>query len=88
MSSGDIVPSLKKYIRSSFPFQKGIENIGDDDALLETGIIDSMGILQFVDYLEAQYSIEIDDEEIVPDNFETIASVASLVNRKLGKNPA
>lgn len=79
----DIVPILRSYITKSFLVQVGTAELGENDPLLESGIVDSMGILQLVGFIESEFGIEVDDEEIVPDNFETMANIAAFVDSKL-----
>jgi acyl carrier protein len=50
----------------------------DDYLLLENGVIDSLGLLRIVEFLESQYGVEIDDRELVPTNFATLAAIARL----------
>ncbi|HEY7693145.1 MAG TPA: acyl carrier protein [Gaiellaceae bacterium] len=54
------------------------------DDLLDDGLLDSAGLAQLVSYLEEQFDIEIDDEELVPANFRTTEAIADLVARKTG----
>ncbi len=54
----------------------------DDYPLLEKGVLDSMGIIQVVAFLEDEFGIEVDDAELVPENFETIGSIAELIDSK------
>lgn len=63
--------------------------LGDDPAavpgsqsLIDSGIIDSTGVLELVGFLEERYSIQIDDEELVPENLDTIDNIVSFVGRK------
>lgn len=79
----DILVSLRAYIKDNLVVQTDIEDVGDGDSLLESGIIDSMGVFQLVTFLETQFGVEIDDEEMVPENFETMTGIVALVNRKL-----
>lgn len=80
----DVLTSLRPYIKENFLASQGIESIEDDGQLLETGIVDSMGILQLVTFLESQFGIGVDDAEIVPKNFESTTAIAAFVARKLG----
>lgn len=54
----------------------------DDYPLLEKDVLDSMGIFQVVAFLEDEFGIEVDDAELVPENFETIGSIAELIDSK------
>nr|WP_255703406.1 phosphopantetheine-binding protein [Lysobacter sp. GX 14042] len=50
--------------------------------MLETGVIDSMGVLTVVSWLEEEFGIVVEDEEVVPENLDSIASLAGYVARK------
>lgn len=78
----DELTSLRNYIKENFLLKSDLAEIGNDDPLLESGIVDSMGILQFVNFIEAEFGVEVDDEEIVPENFETVTNVAAFVRAK------
>lgn len=80
----DVVTSLRNYIKANFLLEADAPDVGEHDPLLESGIVDSMGILQFVSYIESEFGIDVDDEEIVPDNFETITDIAAFVDAKRG----
>ena len=54
-----------------------------ETSFLEEGIIDSTGILELVTYLEDEYSITVEDEELVPENLDSISNVASYLERKI-----
>lgn len=56
--------------------------VGGDEPLLDSGLLDSASILELVGFLEERFRISIDDEELVPENFETINKVVALVNTK------
>jgi acyl carrier protein len=61
-----------------------VDHIGDADLLIENGIIDSMGIMLLLGFLEENFSITIDGDELIPENFSTIATIATLVGKKVG----
>ncbi len=63
-----------------------VDNIvlGDTDQLIEQGIVDSSGIMSLISFLEEKFSIEISGDELVPENFESVATITLLVNRKIG----
>lgn len=54
----------------------------DDDSFLEKGIIDSTGILELVSFVEEEFKIEVKDEDLVPDNFDSVSSLSDYVTRK------
>ena len=55
----------------------------DDASFLEEGIIDSTGILELVSYLEETYGIEITEEELIPENLDSVSRIAAYLSRKL-----
>ena len=57
--------------------------LADDASFLEEGIIDSTGILELVSHLEETYGIEITEEELVPENLDSVNRIASYLSRKL-----
>ena len=64
---------------------KGITEIRDDESLMATGVIDSLGIFRLVSFLEDTFHIRISDDEIVHDNFQTVGNIESFVAAKLAK---
>ena len=76
--SKDILQFLK-----SRGFLDGKRSLDEHESLTETGVIDSIGLLQLVDYLESSYKIEIPMEMITPENFDTLAGISqSVMNLK------
>lgn len=55
-----------------------------DSSFLEEGFIDSTGVLELVNFLEKTYSITVEDDELIPENLDTLASVVAFVQRKNG----
>ncbi len=57
--------------------------IGDDESFLETGVVDSMGVMELVGFIQFEYGLEVAQEEIVVENFDSIRKLANFVRRKL-----
>jgi len=62
---------------------KNVTDIRDDEALLESGILDSLSLLDFVVFLEKQYGTKVPGEEIVPENFGSLAAVSAYLQARL-----
>ncbi len=58
------------------------EKLDDNSSFLEEGIIDSTGILELVTYLEETYKILVEDEELIPENLDSIAKVVKYILKK------
>lgn len=73
---------IKAFIVENFLFGKD-DGFGEDSSFLDEGIIDSTGILELVSFLEEQYSITVEDEELVPENLDSINNVVAYLERKM-----
>jgi acyl carrier protein len=60
------------------------DELGEQESFLEKGILDSTSVLELVAYLETTFGIKVQDEELVPENLDSIARVASFVRHKRG----
>jgi acyl carrier protein len=76
--------SVRDFIVSELRFRGQAKDLKGDYPLLENDVLDSMGIFQVVSFLESEFGIEVDDEDLVPDNFGTIDDIARLVESKQG----
>jgi acyl carrier protein len=73
---------IRLFVGQKFPSAKK-KAIGDDTLLLESGVVDSLGMLDVVAFLEQTFGITVTDDELTPDNFGSIASLSAFVeNRK------
>ena len=73
---------IKKFISENFLFGDRNNNLKNDDSLLEKGIIDSTGVLEMVSFIEDTFNIEIKDEEIIPENLDSINNIVAFINGK------
>jgi acyl carrier protein len=77
-----ISKDIQQFLKSR-GFLDGKKALGEHESLTETGVIDSIGLLQLVDYLESSYKIEIPMELITPENFDTLSGISqSVMNLK------
>jgi acyl carrier protein len=59
------------------------EKIMDDTLIFDSGILDSMGLLFLIEFLNEQYQITVGDEELLPKNFESINNITDFIQQKL-----
>ena len=78
----DVQTTVKEFIERQFLVRRDIEEISEEDSLLDSGLIDSIGIFEIVSFLETQFDIAVKDEEVVPENFETIKDIVAFINTK------
>ena len=79
----DTQQELKSYIVDSFLFgdDSGLEG---DTSFLEQGILDSTGVMELVQYIESQHAIKVEDDELLPDNLDSINLICQFIDRKKG----
>ena len=80
--TNDLKRSIRDFIQTSFLFREGRARIEDGESLLGAGLIDSTGILELVTYLESEFAIVVNDDEIVPENLDSVDQIAAYVARK------
>jgi acyl carrier protein len=78
-----ILSRVRTFIEENFLFRAELSGLADSDSLLENGVMDSTGILELVAFLETEFSIQMSDAEIVPDNLDSIAAIAAYLERNL-----
>lgn len=76
-----IAGEIRTFILQHFPLARK-HTIGIDDSLLDNGIIDSMGVLELVDFIENKFGIMLSDDELLSDVFESIRSLSAFVRAK------
>ncbi len=77
-----IKEKIKKFIVDNILFGEE-SGLGYDSSFLEGGIIDSTGILELVAFLEEEFSVVIEDRELIPENLDSINKIASFLEGKL-----
>jgi acyl carrier protein len=77
---------LRDFIETELGWRGG--ELADDYPLIENHVIDSLGVFQLVGFLENEYGVIIDDGDLLPERFDTLASIAELVERSRRERPA
>jgi acyl carrier protein len=83
VKSNELKTALKGFIVSNFLFGQDSLKFDDADSFLEKGIIDSTGILELISYLEETYTISVEDDELIPENLDSVNAVDAFVRRKV-----
>jgi len=81
MQTSTVGEQITDFIVARFPLarKRGVKR---DDQLLENGILDSLGVLELVTYLEETFEIAVADEDLMPENFQTIERLTAFVQEK------
>jgi acyl carrier protein len=75
-----IEDQVRTFVVDNFLFGGG--SVADDASLMGEGVVDSTGILELVMFVEETYGITVSDEDVVPDNFDSISALAAYVSAK------
>jgi acyl carrier protein len=82
-SGVDIAGRVRAFLVDSFLLGDD-DGFANDESLLDTGIVDSTGVMEVVSFLEESFSISVDDDELVAENLDSVERLAAFVGRKLG----
>lgn len=83
MTEADVLARTRAYIVENFLYMHPDLRFGDAESLLKRGVVDSMGVLELVQFLQEEFGIEVADDEITEQNFDTLAALARYVTKKL-----
>ena len=79
MNTNIVADRIRSFLAQQFPATK---NVSDDDLLLRNSLIDSLCILEVVTFLEKEFAIIVSDEELLPENFESVSRLSHFVRQK------
>jgi acyl carrier protein len=83
VTEAQIIADTRAYISENFLYARPGYVVADDEHLLEKGVVDSMGMVELVTFLQDRFDVEPADDEITEDNFATLRRIAGFVIRKL-----
>jgi acyl carrier protein len=72
---------IRRYVVEAFLFGQD-DGLADDSSFLEQGILDSTGVLELVAHIESTYGIRVNDDELLPDNLDSINAISDFIDRK------
>ena len=81
-NSNSTTSLIRDFIYKQFPIAKQ-RKISNDEPLLDSGVVDSLGILEIVNFVEDEFKITVSDEDLLPDNFNSIQTLVIFVEQKL-----
>ena len=77
----DIAPAVKQFIRRELAPDTSEADLGDDVSLLDSGILDSFGIMTLLTFIETKFQVRIPADQIEPANFESVGAISRLINQ-------
>jgi acyl carrier protein len=82
-SSGDIKEKVRAFVLE-YAADRGVTSVADDEPILTNNIIDSLGSLRMIDFLETAFPLTIEDTDMLPENFQTLNACEIFIQGKLG----
>lgn len=77
----DFVNEIRNFVVDNFLFGQD-DGFANDASFLEQGIIDSTGVLELVAHIEEAHGIKVGDDELTPDNLDSVTAIATYITRK------
>ena len=88
MNQLDVIARVTGYIKDNFLYMRPDVILKSDDSLLENGIIDSMGVMELVSFLEEAFGVRVADDDITEDNFGSVSAITRYVLADQASNAA
>lgn len=79
----DVRQELMKYFQEKLLYSESVEEINADESLIDSGYIDSIGIIGLIVFIEKTFNITVHDYEIIPENFDSINNLLTYLNKKV-----
>lgn len=79
---------IRTFLAENFSVGRGITNMPGNQSLTERGFVDSVGIVEVLTFLETRYEIQINDDETIPENIDTIDNIVRFIGMKRGEPEA
>ena len=87
MNAADMTTELKRFLIDNFVYDESYP-FDETASLMEEGVLDSTGVLELIVFLERRFGVKVSDDELTPENLDSIASIISYLRRKLAQDPA
>ncbi|HSU55362.1 MAG TPA: acyl carrier protein [Candidatus Dormibacteraeota bacterium] len=78
----DIESKIREFVAQNLSFNEDGFNLPDDASFLQQGVIDSLGVVELVDFASREFGVDVKPAEVIPTNFDSVAALAAFVRRK------
>lgn len=82
MENMNVRQEIKQFIAENFLFTEDTNKLDDDTSFMDEGIIDSMGVMELIVFIEETYKINVENDEIEPDNLDSVNNLYNFIMRK------
>jgi acyl carrier protein len=77
----DVIEEVRAFLRENFMLDAAVP-LAADDSFMDNHILDSTGFIELIGFIEERFGLAVGDEEMVPENFDSLANIAAYVTRK------
>jgi acyl carrier protein len=84
MNDVEIKQAVRGFLAENFMYRGSVADVADDASLIKAGILDSVGILALISFLEERFEIQVTDDEVEPENLESLDTITAFIERKTG----
>lgn len=81
-SDQQIEAQVREFLAENFILDDGGAGVGADESLTQSGVLDSMGVLELITFIEERFGFSVPDEDTLPENLDSIARIASYISRR------
>lgn len=85
MTEGEVRERIRTYVKENFLYMRPDFEFQDTDSLLGQGVVDSMGVVELIDFLHEEFGLSVKDDEITERNFDNLKAMGRFVTAKLDK---
>lgn len=79
-----VTEELERFIVTELTQGRGIDSVAADEDLLASGVVDSHGVMELVGFIESRYGVIVEDDDLTPENFQSLQSIGAYVDGKKG----
>lgn len=76
---------IRNYVLENYLFTDDQSALNSDDSFLEKGILDSTGILEVIYFIEDEFGVSVEDEEMIPENLDSVSKIVKYIGTKQAK---
>jgi acyl carrier protein len=82
----DVIGEVRRFLRENFMMDDA--EVGDDASFMAGHVLDSTGFIELITFVEERFGVQVADEEMLPENFDSLSNIAGYVTRKRASAPA
>lgn len=88
MSENSAKETIRQFILTNFMVAPGARRFADDESFLKKGIIDSMGVMELLAFIQKRFGLKVESREVTPENFDSLDNLEKYIHSKTdGKSP-